>query len=218
MAGLAVDARLRPGGAVGVGVQVVVGAELAHMAVEAGGVEGVGPLLPVDRLLGRPGAEVAHAAGRGVEPLFGAHVIGHRQGLEASPLQGGQEIIDVLAAQGVEDGVFFLLAFGVGFQDPAGLGADVGPVAVLADDQVFRLGRQVGPGELRGVGLHGQPVPGGGPELVKLSVTFDAALRAGVEGEFREECRVGRLHLRLRQGQQGKTSRLRPLMPPRRLS
>ena len=140
MAGLAVDARLRPGGAVGVGRQIVVGAELAHMAVEAGGIEGVGPLLPVDRLLGGPGAEVAHPAGRGVEPLFGAHVIGHRQGLEAPPCQRGKEIIDVLAAQGVKDGIFLLLAFGAGFQDPTCPGAKVSPVTVLADDQVFGLG------------------------------------------------------------------------------
>ena len=101
-------------------------------------------------------------------------------------------------------GYFFFLPLRVGFQDPAGLGADVGPVPVLADDQVFRLGRQVGPGELRGVGLHGQAVPGGGPELVKLAVTFDAALGAGVEGEFLGECRAGRLHLRLRQAGKAK--------------
>jgi hypothetical protein len=29
------------------------------------------------------------------------------------------------------------------------------------------LGRQAGPGELPGVRLHGQPVPGRGPELVE---------------------------------------------------
>ena len=102
------------------------------------------------------------------------------------------------SAQGVEDGVSFLPAFGVGFQYPAGLGTDVSPVTVLADDQVFRLGRQVGPGELRSVGLHGQTVPGGGPELVKFSMAFDATLRAGVEGEFLENCGVGWLHLRIR--------------------
>jgi hypothetical protein len=94
----------------------------------------------VDRRLGEPGAEVAHPAGRGVKPLFGAHVMGHRQGLKASRLQRRKGIIDVLAAQGVENRLF-LLAFRVGFQDSTGLGADVGRVPILADNQDFRLGR-----------------------------------------------------------------------------
>ena len=98
----------------------------------------------------------------------------------------------------MEDGVFFLLALGIGFQDPTGLGADVSPVTVLADDQVFRLGSQVGSGELRGVGLHGQSVAGRGPELVELSVTFDAALRSGVEGKFLGKRQVCRLDLSIR--------------------
>jgi len=104
----------------------------------------------------------------------------------------------------LEDGVFFLLALGIGFQDPTGLGADVSPVTVLADDQVFRLGSQVGSGELRGVGLHGQSVAGRGPELVELSVTFDAALRSGVEGKFLGKRQVCRLHLRLHQASKAK--------------
>ena len=104
----------------------------------------------------------------------------------------------------MEDGVFFLLASGVGRQDPTGLGADVSPVTVLADDQVFRLGCQVGPGEVRSVGLHGQPVPGGGPELVEFTMALDAALRSGVEGEFLGECRGGRLHLRHRKASEAK--------------
>jgi hypothetical protein len=37
----------------------------------------------------------------------------------------------------------------------------------------------------------------GGPELVEFSVTFDATLRAGVEGEVLEESRVCRLDLGL---------------------
>jgi hypothetical protein len=39
-------------------------------------------------------------------------------------------------------------------------------------------------------------VPRGGPKLIKLTVAFDAALGAGVEGEFREEFWVCRLNLR----------------------
>jgi hypothetical protein len=39
-------------------------------------------------------------------------------------------------------------------------------------------------------------MPGGGPELIEFPMTFDAALGAGVEGEFREETRVCRLDLR----------------------
>ena len=100
-------------------------------------------------------------------------------------------------------GYFFFLPLGsVSRTQP--IGADVSPVTVLADDQVFRLRCQVGPGKRSGVGLHGQPVPGGGPELVKFSVTFDTALRAGVEGEFLEYCRACWLHLRLHQARKPK--------------
>ena len=51
VAGLAVDARLCPGGLVRVGLEIVVGRELAHVAVVAAGVEGVTrspSSLPVD--------------------------------------------------------------------------------------------------------------------------------------------------------------------------
>ena len=54
VAGLAVDARLGPGGVVGVGLRVVVGRELAHVAAVAGGIEGVGVVPPVDRLARAP--------------------------------------------------------------------------------------------------------------------------------------------------------------------
>jgi hypothetical protein len=33
-------------------------------------------------------------------------------------------------------------------------------------------------------------MPGGGPELIELFVTFNAALGAGVEGEFLREGRI----------------------------
>ncbi len=97
--------------------------------------------------------------------------------------------------QDVENRVFLLIALRVDLQNPTGPGADVSPVTVLADDQVLRLGCQVGSGQCGGEGLHGQPVPGGGPELVKLPVTFAAALRAGVKREFWEKFRGCRLDL-----------------------
>jgi hypothetical protein len=76
------------------------------------------------------------------------------------------------------------------FPPPSRPRADVGPEAIRADDQVFGLRRQVGPGEIRSIRLDGQPVPGGGPDLVKFAMTFDAALRPGIEVKFRRESRI----------------------------
>ncbi|MFZ0930511.1 MAG: hypothetical protein WAN11_18035 [Syntrophobacteraceae bacterium] len=69
VAGLAVDARFSPGGSVGVGLEIVVCRELAHVAAIAGGVEGVRRVFPVDLLRRFTAQEVADAAGSGVEPL-----------------------------------------------------------------------------------------------------------------------------------------------------
>ena len=62
MTGLAVDARLCPGGRVGVGYQVIVGFKLAHMAAVTGSIEGVRPLLPVNRLISCLTGEVPYPA------------------------------------------------------------------------------------------------------------------------------------------------------------
>ena len=78
VAGFAIDARLRPSGAVGVSLQVIIASKLAYVTVVAGGVESVGPLFPVYWLLRRPGSKMAHATGRGIKPLFSEHVISHR--------------------------------------------------------------------------------------------------------------------------------------------
>ena len=90
MAGFAIDARLRPGGMVGVGFQVVVGGELAHVAVVAHGVEGERPLPPVERFV-PPVEGMAKMAGGGVVPDFAVDIIGKREDLKAARFQWGSE-------------------------------------------------------------------------------------------------------------------------------
>ena len=108
VAGLAIDARLGPGGVIAVGLEVVVLGKLADVAAEAGGVEGQRPFLPVQRLVAAV-AEMAHGAGGGVEPFLAAHVVGHRQHLQPAALQRGQEIEDILAAHRLHDGIACLV-------------------------------------------------------------------------------------------------------------
>ena len=98
MARFATDARLCPGCAVGVGVQIIVGGELADVAVEAGGIEGEHPVGPIQRLVASVG-EVPDAAGRGVVPRLLVDIVGNRQDLEPAALERGEEVVDVLASQ-----------------------------------------------------------------------------------------------------------------------
>ena len=108
VAGLAVDARLQPSGVVGVGLDIVVGVQLADVAAIAGGVEGK-QRVPPGYWFGMAtfGKMPDHARG-GVKPFFLAHVISQRQDLEAAFFQRCQEIIDVFAAQSLDHGVRFL--------------------------------------------------------------------------------------------------------------
>ena len=78
----ATDARLAPGGFVGVAGQVVVRAQLAHVAVEASGVEREHAIGPVQRFVAAVG-EVPHAAGRRVVPGLLMDVVGHAARLAA---------------------------------------------------------------------------------------------------------------------------------------
>ena len=92
-------------GVVGVGLQVVVCGELAYVAAIACGVEGVDRFLPMDRLV----RKVADAARRGVKPLLLLHIVGQRQGLQTSPVERGEKIVDVLPAQHMLDLVLLAL-------------------------------------------------------------------------------------------------------------
>lgn len=103
MTGLAVDARLGPGGRVGVGIEIVVGRELAHMTAVAGGVEGVCGVFPVDRRPRLSPGEMANAARRRVEPLLLLNIEGQREGLQTSLLLRRQEVVHVLPTQDVLD-------------------------------------------------------------------------------------------------------------------
>ena len=179
VARLAVDPRLRPGGAVAVRRQVVVDGDLAHVAAVARGVEGVERVRPREgrRVVGK-GAEVA---GGGQEPLLLPHVVGDGEDLQASLLQGGEEVEHILAAHGVVDPVFPLPA-GTALDHPPRLAADVGPISQLPCREIPRRLRELLLRELRGERLHRQPVEGGGPELVEPLVALPAPLGAGHAG------------------------------------
>ena len=173
MARLATDARLAPCSAVGVGGNVVVGRQLAHVAIEAGRVEGKEPIGPGQGLVAAIG-KMADAAGRGVVPGLLVDVIGHGQNLQAALGHGREEIIDVLAPHDVGDRVARLLAPPVSRTQPCC--ADLRAERLFADHHRVGLRLEFLLGELRAVGLHGQAVPRGRPELVELGVAIVAGL------------------------------------------
>ena len=175
VAGLATDARLGPCGVIGVGCQVVVRGEFRHVAIEAGGVEGEHAVGPVEGLVAAVG-EMPHAAGRHVVPGLFVNVIGQRKHLEAAAGHGREQVIDVLPAHHVDDGEL-ALAIRPLFPHAARPGPDFHPVPAVADGNVALLGRELGAGELRRVGLHGQAVPRGRPELVEIRMAVLAGLR-----------------------------------------
>ena len=86
VARLATDARLGPGGVVGVGCQVVVRREFGDVAIETGGVEGEHAVGPIEGLVAAVG-EMPHAAGRHVVPGLLVDVVGQGQHLQAAAVQ-----------------------------------------------------------------------------------------------------------------------------------
>ena len=173
---LATDARLAPHGLVGVGGQIVVRAELADVAIEAGGVESEHAVGPGEGLVAAVG-EVPHAAGRRVVPGLLVDVVGQRQDLQSPALQGGEKVVDVLASHHLLHGIR-LFAVGTALANPPSVVVDLRPIAVLADRGFAGLGHE-GLAAKRGrVGLHGQPVERRRPELVEVFVAIAADLRA----------------------------------------
>ena len=122
---------------------------------------------------------MAHGTGRGVEPGLPLHIISQRQHLESPPIQGSQEIINILTPHDLSDGVG-LLAGGGPLLYPPTTGTPICPVDRLADsDLPNRGGSQFPVSQFRGKGLHGQAVMRGGPELVEPLVTRTATSGSG---------------------------------------
>ena len=141
VAGFAIDARLLPDRVVGVGLQVIIRGDLAHVAPITGCVEGVLPVLPVYRFIGLA-REMAHSAGSCVEPSLLIHVVRYRQSLKSAPLHGGKEVIDILAAHCVIDPIL-LLAFGTSFNNPPSVARDISSVPRVSNNDLFRLRREL---------------------------------------------------------------------------
>jgi len=149
------------------------------MTAVAGGVEGVSRVLPVDLLIRLPSREMSNAAGRRIKPLLPANIKSHGKGLQSPFVQECQKIVNVLPSKDMRDRVS-LLAPRPGFLDPTLRSADLGAVTVFANDYILLLGGESGPGQFRRVWLHGHPMPGRRPELVKSFVTLATALRTGI--------------------------------------
>ena len=173
----AANARLGPGRVVGVGCQVVVCGKLGDVTIKTGGVEGEHAVGPIE---GRIAAieEMPHAAGRHVVPGPLVDVVRQRQHLQAAAIQRGEEVIDVLAAHHLRDRVCAFAAWG-DFAHAAGRRGDLDVVPAFTDRNIARLRRQPRLGKRRGIRLHGQAVPGSGPELVELRVALLTSLGAG---------------------------------------
>jgi len=157
MAGFAIDAGLGPRGMVGVGFGIVIGRKLAHVAAVTGGIEGVGGLLPVDRLASLPSREMPHAASSGIEPFFLVHIKSDRECLKAPFLKEGQKVRDVLSAQDLFDPVF-LFPFGPCFNKISSFSADISAIAVFADYYVILLRSKRGMRKFSSVRLHSKSV------------------------------------------------------------
>ena len=119
--------------------QVVVRGQLADVAVEAGGVEGEHAVGPVEA----PRRGGRESAARRWPPCRTRPSCGRRRRsaapAEPAALQGREEIVDVLAAHHVGDGVR-LLAVGAAFADPARRRRSRPGRTVLADRDLAGLG------------------------------------------------------------------------------
>ena len=148
------------------------------MAVEAGGVEGEHAVGPIEGLVAAIG-KMPHAAGRHVVPRLLVDVVGQGQHLQAAAIQGREEVIDVLSAHHVGDRILASSPPGR-FLERARPRRSPRGTCVCRSTTSPCCGRQVRLGKRRGVRLHGQAVPRGGPELVELLVAILAGLRAGI--------------------------------------
>ena len=92
---------------------------------------------------------------------------------------GRQEVVDVLAAQHVRERVL-LLSFGTLLQDHALVGPNVASVGVGPNLDHFIVCRQIARGKFGRVRLHGEPMVGGGPQLIEAFVALTAALGTDV--------------------------------------
>ncbi len=125
------------------------------MAAVTSGIEGIRPILPADRLvLDGAAGKVTNTAGGSVEPLLLADIVSHGQGLEASPLHGREEIIDILSAQNMFD-LVFLIPFRPSFMHPTCIPADLNTVMIVPDRDFILLERELHSAKLSGKRLHG---------------------------------------------------------------
>lgn len=143
------------GGVLGIGCGIVVGVKLAGMATVAGGVEGEGG---VSSGQGRGGAIAMgpRAAGGHVVPGVVANVVKRGEDLEAAATGGCEEVVDVLAAHDVGNGIS-----AVAFRfDEGAVAFEYGLVSGCSDCQRLLVwGEAVGGIE----GLHGLTVARGRP-------------------------------------------------------
>jgi len=164
MTRLAIDARFAPGRMVGVGLRIVVGRELTHMAIIAGSIERIGVIPPIHRSPPLSSWEMAHAAGGRVEPFFFHDVIPNRKGLEPSCVEVGKEVENILAAKYMLDLVLFRTLAAILNYDAF---TEVRTILLHPYDNIALMRREVFFCKTCRIGLHGQPVHGRGPELVK---------------------------------------------------
>ncbi len=174
VARFAVDAWLGPGGPVRVRRKVVVAGELTDVAAVAGAIEGQLGIGPVHGPLGHLG-EVAERARGDVVPFLAPHVVRHREDLQAAAFVGRQKEVHVLATHDVRDAVIERAAR-AGVAHLAG--RHVGAIAMVGDDDVLLLWRQLLAGERGREGLHRQAVTRGGPESVEILVATAALDRS----------------------------------------
>ena len=105
VARFATDARLGPGGVVGVAAEVVVGRQLADVAIEAGGVEGEHAVGPGEGLVARGSGKCRTPLAAVSYQVLLVDVVGHGQDLQSALGHWREEVVDVLASHDVGDRV-----------------------------------------------------------------------------------------------------------------
>ena len=127
-----------------------------------------------------------HAAGRHVVPGLLVDVVGHGQHLQAAALQRREEVVDVLPAHHVGDGVLRARRPGRVSRTQPAVGRRFPPgTCVCRSRRRPACGVRFALANVGRVGLHGQAVPRRGPELVEIRVAIAAGLRADELGRAR---------------------------------